>query len=210
MDARRGAEAGPDGVLRCPWALSPADYLAYHDQEWGVPVHGDLPLFERLVLEGFQAGLSWLTILRKREAFRVAFAGFDPATVGAFTRADVDRLLTDGGIVRHRRKIEAAVANAQALLSLQAREGEGALDRLMWSHAGDDAAPAPVVVGEVPSRTAQSTALAAALRREGFVFVGPTTVYAAMQACGIVDDHLEACAFGRSRAPGRSRSAGLG
>jgi DNA-3-methyladenine glycosylase I len=191
--AQRGTEPGPDGLPRCPWALSPPDYLAYHDQEWGRPVHGDAALYERLVLEGFQSGLSWLTILRKRDAFRAAFAGFDPAAVAGFGEADVARLLADAGIVRHRRKIEAAVTNARAVRALVRRDGEGALDRLVWQHAPDRERAAPVLLGDVPARTAESAALATALRREGFVFVGPTTAYATMQACGLVDDHLQGC-----------------
>jgi DNA-3-methyladenine glycosylase I len=192
--AERGVEPGPDGLPRCPWALSPTDYLAYHDQEWGRPVHGDAALYERLVLEGFQSGLSWLTILRKRDAFRDAFAGFDPAVVAGYGEPEVTRLLGDVGIVRHRRKIEAAVTNARAVVALVHRDGEGALDRLVWRHApAGQARPTPVVLGDVPARTPESAALASALRREGFVFVGPTTAYATMQACGLVDDHLQGC-----------------
>lgn len=192
--ALRGAEPGADGVPRCPWALSSPDYVAYHDEEWGRPVHGDSALLERLVLEGFQAGLSWLTILRKRPAFRAAFAGFDPSVLACFGEADVQRLLGDAGIVRHRRKIEAAVTNARALLTLQQRDGAGALDRLVWAHAPDpQSRPAPRVLGDVPTTTASAAALARALTREGFVFVGPTTAYATMQACGLVDDHLAGC-----------------
>ena len=159
-----------------------------------MPVRTDTALFERLVLEGFQAGLSWLTILRKREAFRAAFAGFDPPTVAAYTDRDVERLLTDASVVRHRGKIEAAVTNARAVCALHRREGPDALSRLVWGHV-PAAHPVPRRLTDVPARTPESTALARALRREGFVFVGPTTVYAAMQACGVVDDHLAGCAF---------------
>lgn len=172
------------------------DYVAYHDHEWGRPVHGDQPLLERIVLEGFQSGLSWLTILRKRAGFRAAFAGFDPDAVAGFDDDDVTRLLRDEGIVRHRRKIEAAITNARATVALRRTDGEGALDRLVWSFAPDaaDATP-PVASGDVPTRTAASTALARTLKARGFVFVGPTTAYAAMQACGLVNDHLAGCAF---------------
>lgn len=216
--AQRGVEPGPDGLPRCPWAQGQQDYLDYHDQEWGRPVHGDVPLLERLVLEGFQSGLSWLTILRKRPAFRAAFAGFDPERVAAFTQEDVQRLLADTGIVRHRRKIEAAITNARALRDLQHREGEGALDRLMWSYAdpaadADPAAeqpaqtPAPTRMADLPSRTPSSAALARDLKRLGFTFVGPTTVYAAMQACGLVNDHLLGCVVVTTVGTGRGHVA---
>jgi DNA-3-methyladenine glycosylase I len=179
--------------LRCPWALGPPDYLAYHDEEWGRPVRGDTALLERLVLEGFQSGLAWLTILRKRPAFRAAFASFEPHAVAAFGPDDVDRLLADAGIVRHRGKIEAAVTNARALVALQQRDGADALDRLVWAHAPAGTRSPPVTLGDVPARTSESTALARALKGQGFVFVGPTTAYATMQACGLVDDHLVGC-----------------
>ena len=182
------AVAGADGRLRCPWALATEVYVDYHDQEWGRPVHGDRGLFERLTLEGFQSGLSWLTILRKREAFRAAFAGFDPAAVAAFGAADVQRLLGDPGIVRNRAKIEAAVGNARATLAL-----EGGLDALLWSFAPPPGRPAPRSQEDVPAVTAESTAMARELRRRGFRFVGPTTAYALMQATGMVDDHLAGC-----------------
>lgn len=190
-----GLVRGTDGRLRCAWADRPDDYRAYHDDEWARPVHGDSALLERLVLEGFQSGLSWLTILRKRPAFRAAFAGFDPYAVAAFTADDVERLLGDAGIVRHRRKIEAAVTNARATVGLLEREGSGALDRLVWSHAPNPRMVAPPrSLSEVPTQTEESRALARALRSHGFTFVGPTTVYAAMQACGLVDDHIVGCA----------------
>lgn len=191
---------GPDGELRCPWALSTPDYLAYHDDEWGVPVHGDTALYERLTLEAFQSGLSWLTILRKRDGFRSAFAGFDPDVVAGYDDSDVDRLLADDRIVRNRAKIAAAITNARALVRLRDAEGEGALDRLIWSFAPVDDRKPPTTLADIPSVTPESTALAKALKRHGFVFVGPTTVYATMQAVGVVDDHLEACvARGRGR-----------
>ena len=181
------AVAGADGLLRCPWALSTDDYVAYHDQEWGRPVHGEQPLYERLCLEAFQSGLSWITILRRREGFRKAFAGFDPAVVAGFGDADVERLLADSGIIRNRAKIVATVANATAVLEL-----DGGLDELIWSFA-----PAkhrrPKRLADVPAVTPESAALAKELKRRGLRFVGPTTAYALMQACGLVDDHLADC-----------------
>ena len=185
-----GVVAGADGVARCPWAVTSADYASYHDDEWGRPVHGDAALYERLCLEAFQSGLSWITILRKREAFRAAFAGFDPAAVAGFGEADVARLLADAGIVRNRAKIEAAVVNARAVLEL-----DGSLEELLWSFAPAAPRPAPRSVGDVPAVTPESTAMAKALKRNGFRFVGPTTAYALMQATGMVDDHLADCAF---------------
>ncbi|NDL59748.1 DNA-3-methyladenine glycosylase I [Phytoactinopolyspora sp. XMNu-373] len=188
------ARPGPDGKLRCPWALSTPDYIAYHDDEWGRPVHGDSALYERLTLEGFQSGLSWLTILRKRSGFRRAFAGFDPAEVARFDEADVERLLADTSIVRNRAKIHAAVTNARALLRLQASDGGDALHHLVWSFAPEpDGRPAPRTLADVPAITPESTALAKALKKRGFVFVGPTTAYATMQAAGLVNDHLADC-----------------
>ena len=193
------ARPGPDGRLRCPWALGSAEYLAYHDDEWGRPVHDDAGLYERLTLEAFQSGLSWLTILRKREGFRRAFAGFDPDLVAGFAEADVERLLVDAGIVRNRAKITAAVTNAHAVVTLRKRDGDGALDRLVWSHRPEPR-PAPASLADVPASTAESIALAKDLRRHGFVFVGPTTAYATMQAAGLVDDHLAGC-FARDQPP---------
>lgn len=188
-----GPVAGPDGRLRCPWGLSAPDYVAYHDDEWGRPVRGDQAIFERLCLEAFQSGLSWLTILRKRENFRRAFAGFDIPAVAAFTDADVARLLADAGIVRNRAKISAAINNARAALELS----EGLSD-LFWSYAETGPRPAPRTLTDLPAQTPRSKALAAELRKRGFAFTGPVTVYAAMQACGLVNDHLEAC-FARQR-----------
>ncbi|MFF1453155.1 DNA-3-methyladenine glycosylase I [Streptomyces sp. NPDC058274] len=185
------ALAGPDGVLRCPWALSTEDYVAYHDEEWGRPVHGDDALFERLCLEAFQSGLSWITILRRRPGFRAAFAGFDIAKVATFTEADAERLLADPGIIRNRLKIEATLANARVL----ADWSPGELDELIWSYAPDPAGrPAPRTLADVPAVTDESTALSKALKKRGIRFVGPTTAYALMQACGLVDDHLVDCA----------------
>ncbi|MGN9756516.1 DNA-3-methyladenine glycosylase I [Streptomyces sp. SD31] len=184
------ALAGPDGALRCPWALSTADYVTYHDEEWGRPVHGDDALYERLSLEAFQSGLSWITILRRREGFRAAFAGFEIAKVATFTDADRDRLLTDEGIIRNRAKIDATLTNARVL----AEWAPGELDDLIWSHAPDPAArPVPKTLADVPAVTPESTALSKALKKRGLRFVGPTTAYALMQACGLVDDHLAAC-----------------
>ncbi|RIX31123.1 DNA-3-methyladenine glycosylase I [Amnibacterium setariae] len=188
------AVLGSDGRARCPWATGDL-YAAYHDDEWGVPLHGDRALYEKLTLEGFQSGLSWLIILRKRPAFRAAFAGFEPEAVAAFGAEDVERLLGDAGIVRNRQKIEAAVDNARAVAALRERDGEGALDALVWSFA--DAARAehvrPADLGDVPASTSTSKALAKALKREGLRFVGPTTVYALMQSAGLVDDHVDGC-----------------
>ncbi|MGW5043709.1 DNA-3-methyladenine glycosylase I [Streptomyces griseoluteus] len=184
------ALAGADGALRCPWALSTADYVSYHDDEWGRPVHGDDALFERLSLEAFQSGLSWITILRRRPTFRLAFADFRIEKVAAFTDADRERLLADPGIIRNRAKVDATLANARVL----ANWSEGELDELIWSHAPDPAGrPVPRVLGDVAAVTPESTALSKALKKRGLRFVGPTTAYALMQACGLVDDHLEAC-----------------
>ncbi|GHF13595.1 DNA-3-methyladenine glycosylase I [Streptomyces griseoluteus] len=184
------ALAGADGALRCPWALSTDDYVSYHDDEWGRPVHGDDALFERLSLEAFQSGLSWITILRRRLTFRLAFADFRIEKVAAFTEADRERLLADPGIIRNRAKVDATLANARVL----ADWSEGELDELIWSHAPDPAGrPVPKVLGDVAAVTPESTALSKALKKRGLRFVGPTTAYALMQACGLVDDHLEAC-----------------
>jgi DNA-3-methyladenine glycosylase I len=172
---------------RCGWATSAPEYVAYHDEEWGTPLHGDDELFERLCLEAFQSGLSWLTILRKRPAFRAAFAGFRIEAVAAFTADDEARLLADAGIVRNRAKIDAAIANARAALDLP----EG-LAALLWSFA-PARRPRPESSAQVPAKTPESTALAKDLRRRGFRFVGPTTAYALMQATGMVDDHLAGC-----------------
>ena len=175
---------------RC-WSTTDELYLAYHDEEWGRPVTDERGLLERLCLEGFQSGLSWLTILRKRENFRSAFAGFDPEVVARFGARDVTRLLKDAGIVRHRGKIEAAIANARGTLAL--REAGTPLDQLVWSHRPKRRRAAPKSFKEVAATTPESAALSKELKRAGFRFVGPTTVYAAMQACGIVNDHLATC-----------------
>ncbi|HEX6937560.1 MAG TPA: DNA-3-methyladenine glycosylase I [Actinomycetes bacterium] len=186
-----GAVPGPDGRLRCPWGAGPStDYTAYHDDEWGRPVLGEAALFERISLEAFQSGLSWLTILRKREAFRAAFAGFDPSVVAGFDVDDEARLLADAGIVRNRAKVAATIANARAVLAL-----DQPLSDLLWSFAPPPGRPAPRTTTDVPAVTPESTAMAKALRARGFRFVGPTTAYALMQASGMVDDHLADCAF---------------
>jgi DNA-3-methyladenine glycosylase I len=177
---------GDDGRLRCAWATSAPEYVAYHDEEWGRPVRDADGLYERLTLEAFQSGLSWLTILRKREAFRAAFAGFAIDAVAAFGPADVERLLGDAGIVRNRAKIEAAIANARAAAAVDDLGG------LIWSFAPAPR-PAPRALADVPATTDESRALAKELKRRGFRFVGPTTAYALMQACGLVDDHLAGC-----------------
>jgi len=189
-----GLGDGPDGRPRCWWALGTPDYLDYHDSEWGRPLHGETQLYERLTLEAFQSGLSWLTILRKRENFRRAFDGFDIERVAAYGDKDVARLLADAGIVRNRKKIDAAITNAHAIQELHAA-GE-TLDELLWSFAPDpESRPAPQAGAEVAAITPESTAMAKELKRRSFVFVGPTTAYATMQAAGLVNDHLDGCAF---------------
>jgi DNA-3-methyladenine glycosylase I len=190
MDATAGTIEGADGRLRCWWSGDDPVYVDYHDREWGTPLRDELALFELLCLEGFQAGLSWITILRKRPAFRAAFAGFDPAAVAAFGDADIVRLMADAGIVRNRAKVLATIANARATVELA-----GGLDELLWSFAADGDRPAPVTTAEVPAITPESTVMATALKRNGFRFVGPTTAYALMQATGMVNDHLAGCAF---------------
>ena len=188
---------GPDGRARCAWVGSDPGpeiglYARYHDEEWGRPLHGDRALFEKICLEGFQAGLSWITILRRRAGFREAFLGFDPEAVAALGPHDVERLMLDTRIIRNRAKILATISNARALLAMQARDGDGALDRLVWSHAPEPRAR-PAALGEIPAVTAESTALSRALKHEGFRFVGPTTMYALMQSAGLVDDHVAGC-----------------
>jgi DNA-3-methyladenine glycosylase I len=185
----------PDGRRRCSWCASAPDYLAYHDDEWGRPVVDETRLYEKLCLEGFQSGLSWLTILRKRENFRRAFAGFDAATVARFGLRDVNRLLGDAGIVRHRGKIEATIHNARAVLSL--RQAQGSLAAFVWRVEPPPSARPKKLTGAALAKltsTPESKALSRALKARGFAFVGPTTVYAFMQAMGLVNDHLEGCA----------------
>jgi DNA-3-methyladenine glycosylase I len=200
---------GSDGRPRCWWGSSSPDYERYHDEEWGRPVRDDRGLYERMVLEGFQSGLSWLTILRKRDSFRAAFANFEIEAVAAFGDRDVARLLADAGIVRHRGKIEAAIANARAAAALDIPLGE-----LIWSFAPTGRRRAPRSLDDLPALTPESTALAKELKRRGFRFVGPTTAYATMQACGLVNDHLAGCwvraeveAERRRRAAARGRPA---
>lgn len=179
---------GADGVVRCAWAGTDPEYQRYHDQEWGTTLRGDRPLFEKMSLEGFQAGLAWITILRKRPRFREVFHDFEPATVAAFGADDVERLLQDAGIIRHRGKIEAVIGNARLVAGM----AEGEFDALMWSFAPAAHTP-PATFAQVPAVTPESTAMSAELRRRGFRFVGPTTMYALMQSSGMVDDHVAGC-----------------
>ena len=191
-----GVEAGPDGRLRCWWCLGAPEYIEYHDSVWGRPMHGDRELFEMLVLESFQSGLSWLTILRKREGFRRAFEDWDIERIAAFGERDVERLLADSRIVRHRGKIEAAIANAVATQALHER-GE-TLDALLCAFAPERDGAAPPASGhELPASTPESKAMAKGLKRRGFRFVVPTTAYALMQAAGMVNDHLKGCELRR-------------
>jgi DNA-3-methyladenine glycosylase I len=208
-EGKPGLVTGGDGMRRCEWAVSAPDYRAYHDHEWGRPVRGETRLYERLTLEAFQSGLSWLTILRKREGFRRAFHGFDPERVAGYGPDDVTRLLADAGIVRNRAKVAAAITNAGAVLRLR-DTADGGLDGLIWSFAPDPGTrPPPRRPDDVPAGTPESVALARQLRRHGFVFVGPTTAYAAMQACGLVDDHLIGChARGGGGSPVRGGEVG--
>ena len=183
---------GTDGNLRCGWGTANQTYIEYHDHEWGRAALGDQAVYERLCLEGFQAGLSWITILRKREHFRSAFKQFDPDLVAAFDEGDVERLLQNSGIVRHRGKIEATISNAQAVIAM--RLGGCSLHDIVWGHRDDrDIAAAPTTLAEVPAKTEASIMLSKRLLKLGFRFVGPTTTYAAMQAMGIVNDHLVGC-----------------
>lgn len=195
-----GLVVGPDGLARCSWAVADPLYLDYHDAEWGRPVTDDVGLFERLSLEGFQSGLSWLVILRKRPAFRRAFADFDPGVVARFTDDDTERLLGDAGIVRNRQKIAATIANARVLTTL-----DQPLATLLWSFA-PPARDRPSRPEEVPAVTPESTAMAKALRTQGFRCIGPTTCYALMQAVGMVDDHLAGCSAPSAQPRGRAGS----
>jgi DNA-3-methyladenine glycosylase I len=179
---------GADGRARCAWVGDDLEYARYHDEEWGVPLHGDRALFEKMSLEGFQAGLSWITILRKRPRFREVFEGFEPEAVAGFGEDDIARLMMDAGIIRNRAKIEATISNARLVLELE----PGELDTFMWSFA--PASPRrPSTFAEVPATTPASDALSKALRKRGFRFVGPTTLYAFMQSAGLVNDHLVTC-----------------
>jgi DNA-3-methyladenine glycosylase I len=179
---------GTDGRARCAWSGADAEYQRYHDEEWGVPLHGDRALFEKIALEGFQAGLSWITILRKRPRFREVFEGFEPERVARFEEDDVERLMEDAGIIRNRAKILATIGNA----CLVEQMGEGELDEFVWSFV-PAARPRPRSFDDVPAVTAESTAMSKALRKRGFRFVGATTMYALMQSAGLVDDHVEGC-----------------
>lgn len=176
-------------TTRCPWALGDPLLTTYHDEEWGRPVHGERALFERLVLEGFQAGLSWLVVLRKRPAFRRVFLDFDPDAVAGLSDDELEALAVDPGIIRNRAKISATRANARAVVALR---DEGGLDDLVWSHRPEPG-PAPTSEADVPTRSPASTALAAALRARGIRFIGPTSAYALMQATGMIDDHVASC-----------------
>ena len=191
---------GPDGKVRCAWCLASDDYIAYHDSEWGIAVHDDQRLFEKISLEGFQSGLSWLTILRKRDNFRRAFADFDVERVARFTARDVSRLLDNAGIVRHRGKIESTINNARRCADLI--DECGSLDAYVWRFEPDPTSrPRKLtwdVVKAMPT-TVESTALSKDLRKRGWTYVGPTTMYAFMQAMGLVNDHLHGCAFRRGR-----------
>src|SRR5437016_10926744 len=177
-------------LTRC-WPTTDPAYIAYHDEEWGRPIRTEHGLYERLCLEGFQSGLAWITILRKREAFRAGFANFEPDEVARFGKRDVERLLQDAGIVRHRGKIEAAIANARGTLAL--RSAGTPLEELVWAHRSKKRRSAPRSLRDLPATTTESNALSKELKRAGFRFVGPTTVYAAMQACGVVNDHIAGC-----------------
>lgn len=185
---------GDDGIARCAWSARDAEYRRYHDEEWGTPQHEPRALFEKICLEGFQAGLAWITILRRRPAFREVFLGFEPERVAAMTESDIERLLADPRIIRHRGKIEATIANARATLAL-----EVPLDELVWSFAPEPALAPPKSWAEIPAITPESSALSAELRRHGFRFVGPTTMYALMQATGMVDDHIDGCFRARTK-----------
>jgi DNA-3-methyladenine glycosylase I len=190
--SRPSITVGDDGRARCAWAGADAEYARYHDEEWGTPLHGDRPLFEKLSLEGFQAGLSWITILRRRPTFRSAFAGFDIDAVAAFDERDVERLMNDPGIIRNRAKVEATISNARVTQQLIA-DHAGALDELLWGFAPPPHADAPASFAEIPATTDESTAASRALKKLGYRFVGPTTVYALMQSSGMVDDHVAGC-----------------
>jgi DNA-3-methyladenine glycosylase I len=189
---RSSVLVGEDGVARCGWVGTAVEYLRYHDEEWGTPLHDDRALFEKICLEGFQAGLSWITILRRRPGFREAFLGFEVQAVADLGPDDVERLMVDERIIRNRAKIEATIGNARATLELTAGR-PGALDELLWSFAPPASRARPATFADLPAVTAESTAMSAALRGLGYRFVGPTTMYALMQSAGMVDDHLVGC-----------------
>ena len=188
---RRSTVLGDDGRMRCAWSGTDPEYRRYHDDEWGYPLHGDRPLFEKISLEAFQAGLSWITILKRRPAFREAFANFEIGAVAALTDNDIERLMADTHIIRNRQKIVATRQNARITLDLVS-DSPGALDDLVWSFAPAPG-PRPESFGDIAPVTPESTALSARLRGLGFRFVGPTTMYALMQSCGMVDDHVVGC-----------------
>lgn len=188
LERMTSLHVGTDGRARCAWSGADAEYQRYHDEEWGVPLHGDRALFEKIALEGFQAGLSWITILRKRPRFREVFEGFDPERVARFDEDDIERLMADAGIIRNRAKILATIGNSQLVTEMS----DGELDALVWSFAPASRSR-PRSFDEIPAVTAESTAMSKALRKRGFRFVGATTMYALMQSAGMVDDHVEGC-----------------
>ena len=188
----RAVVIGDDGRARCAWVGRDAEYERYHDEEWGTPLHGDRPLFEKLCLEGFQAGLSWITILRRRPGVREVFHGFDPVRIAAMDADDVAQLMLEPRIIRTRAKIEATIGNARALLELTA-DSPGAFDECMWSFAPPPRTDRPASLAELPAVTPESLAMSKALKKLGFRFVGPTTMYALMQSSGMVDDHVSGC-----------------
>lgn len=196
VDPRPDVVIGDDGAARCAWGAADAEYRRYHDQEWGTPQHDPQRLFEKVCLEGFQAGLSWITILRRRPAFREVFHDFDPHLVARMGDEDVERLLGDARIIRHAGKIRATITNARATLAL-----DRPLDELLWGFAPPPRATPPASFAEVPATTPESNAMSRELRRRGFAFVGPTTMYALMQAAGMVDDHVAGCFRARDRSP---------
>lgn len=198
MTPAGGAVVGDDGLARCPWGLSTPDYVVYHDTEWGRPVHGDVAIFERITLEAFQSGLAWITILRKREAFRQGFAGFDPVAVARFGPGDVERLMANAGIIRSRAKIEATIGNARAYLAMQ-QSGEDFAD-FCWSRVGGTPLRGDGVT--IAAKTPLSEAMSKALKQRGFKFVGPVIVQAWMQGVGLVDDHARGCFRRTNEAPG--------
>ncbi|HEV7955601.1 MAG: DNA-3-methyladenine glycosylase [Microbacteriaceae bacterium] len=190
--SRATVVTGEDGIARCAWSAKDPEYRRYHDEEWGTPLHEDQPLFEKLSLEGFQAGLSWLTILRRRPAFRSAFSGFDIQAVAAMTETDAAALLHDAAIIRNRAKIAATISNARITLDL-VHGRAGAFSELLWSFTPEGVRPIPRSWGDVAAVTAESTAMSKALRKLGYRFVGPTTLHALMQSCGMIDDHFARC-----------------
>ena len=187
-----GVLLGSDGRARCAWVGTDAEYARYHDEEWGNPLHGDLQLFEKLSLEGFQAGLSWISILRRRPGFRAVFHDFEPTAIADFGDDDISRLMLDERIIRNRAKILATIGNARATLELTA-DHPGALDELMWSFAPTAPRPRPQSFGDLAAITPESTALSKALKTRGYRFVGPTTMHALMQSAGMIDDHIAGC-----------------